>query len=257
MNLNTLNAAKIEHKSNEVPFALYKNNFKSGKSQSYYARLISQGTCTDEDLACDIIAASLSSGLTKEKLLEIAALFRIAKIARLLTGCTVDDGVTKCSLRLSGKFSSQNESYSSERHTVSLSCNASSKLKPIIKEVTPVIRQGNTIFPVITDVLDLESKSSDVLTRGGFLEIKGMNITIVGENEDVGLFFVNTADETKTVILSAEKMGRNSPSSLCCVVPAELSEGKYKIILRTQYVAGKALSKLTKEYEFESDFRIE
>lgn len=256
MNLNTLNAAKIEHKSNEVPFALYKNNFKSGKSQSYYARLISQGTCTDEDLACDIIAASLSSGLTKEKLLEIAALFRSAKIARLLTGCTVDDGITKCSLSLSGKFASQNESYSPERHTVSLSCNASSKLKPVIKEVTPVIRQGNSIFPVITEVLDLESKGSETLTRGGFLEIKGMNLVVAGGNDDVGLYFVETTDEAKTVKLGVDKIGRNCPSSLCCVVPAELSEGTYKIMLRTQFLCGKAFSKDTKECKFESEFTV-
>lgn len=256
MNINTLSTAQIEHKSNEVPFALYKNNFSSGKGASYYARLINQGTCSDEDLACDIIAAGLSSGLTKEKLLEVAALFRNAKIARLLTGCTVDDGVARCSLSLSGTFTSPGESYSPERHSVSLGCTASHKMKSVIKEVSPVIRQGNAILPVITEVLDLESKGSEVLTRGGFLEIKGMNLAVAGVNEDVGLYFVNTQDESKTVRLEADKIGRNSSKSLCCVVPTDLSEGTYKIMVRTQYLSGKSLVKDTRTCVFESEFRL-
>lgn len=256
MNLNTLNAAHVEHKSNEVPFALYKNNFNPGKGASYFARLINQGTCTDEDLACDIIAAGLASGLTKEMLLEAANLFRNAKIARLLTGCTVDDGVTRCSLSLSGTFASPGESYSPERHSVSLGCSVSHKMKSVIKEVTPVIRQGNSILPAITEVLDLESKGSEVLTRGGFLEIKGANLSVAGGNEDVGLYFVNAQDESKTVRMDADKIGRNSPSSLCCVVPADLSEGTYKIMIRTQFLSGKSLSKDTRAYVFESEFHV-
>lgn len=256
MNINTLNSVQIEHKSNEVPFALYKNNFNSAKGSSYFARVINQGTCTDEDLACDIIAAGLASGLSKERLLEIAALFRNAKIARLLTGCTVDDGVAKCYLGLSGAFLSQNDSYSPERHSVTLNCNASPKMKPIIKEVTPTIRQGNTILPAITEVHDLESGGSDTLTRNGFLEVKGANLAIAGKNEDVGLYFVNTEDESKTVRLGTDKIGRNDPSSLCCVVPSKLADGTYKIMIRTQFLSGKSLSKDTRAYVFESEFHV-
>lgn len=110
MNINTLNAVQIEHKSNEVPFALYKNNL--GNTPSYFARVISQGTCTVDDLACDIISSGIAGDFSKEKLLEAAALFRSAKIARILTGCTVDDGITRCWLSLSGTFNTQNDSYS-------------------------------------------------------------------------------------------------------------------------------------------------
>ncbi len=256
MNINTLNSVQVEHKSNEVPFALYKNNFGLGKGSAYFARVINQGTCTDEDLACDIITAGLSSGLSKEKLLEVAALFRNAKIARILTGCTVDDGVTRCGLGISGTFISQNDPYSPERHSVTLRCTASPKMKPIIKEVTPTIRQGNTILPAITEVHDLESGGSDTLTRNGFLEVKGANLTVAGDNEDVGLYFVHTEDEAKTVRLGADKIGRNGPSSLCCVVPSELAAGTYRIMIRTQHLSGKSLSKDTRAYVFESEFQI-
>ena len=156
MNINTLNAVQIEHKSNEVPFALYKNNL--GNTPSYFARVISQGTCTVDDLACDIISSGIAGDFSKEKLLEAAALFRSAKIARILTGCTVDDGITRCWLSLSGTFNTQNDSYSTERHSLSLTSTVSSKVKDILQKVTPVIRRGNSIVPVITEVFDLETK---------------------------------------------------------------------------------------------------
>ena len=255
MNINTLSAAQVEHKSNEVPFALYKNNFADSEP-SYFARVINQGTCTDEDLACDIITAGLSGGLTKEKLLEVASLFRNARIARILTGCTVDDGITSCGLSLSGKFLSQNDTFSPERHAVSLGCRASTRLKPVLQSVTPVIRRGNVILPAITEVLDLESRGAQTLTRNGFLEVKGVNLTVTGDNEDVGLYFVCTEDDSKTVRLGTEKIGRNEPSTLCCVVPAELEEGTYRIMVRTQYLSGKNLSKETKAFTYGQELRV-
>ena len=60
MNINTLNTTAAEHKSNEVPFALYKNALSGKTAGSYYARVINQGTCTTEDLVCDIITAGLN-----------------------------------------------------------------------------------------------------------------------------------------------------------------------------------------------------
>ena len=254
MNINTLNAVQIEHKSNEVPFALYKNNL--GNTPSYSARVISQGTCTVDDLACDIISSGIAGDFSKEKLLEAAALFRSAKIARILTGCTVDDGITRCWLSLSGTFNTQNDSYSTERHSLSLTSTVSSKVKDILQKVTPVIRRGNSIVPVITEVFDLETKGSEVLTRNGFLEIKGTNIAVQGQNEEVGLYFVNTEDESKNVKLGAEKLGRNTSGSLCCVVPSELEEGTYRLMIRTQSLSGKVLSKEIKECVSEQTFRI-
>ncbi len=257
MNINTLNSTKIEHKSNEVPFALYKNVLTEATSGGYYARVINQGTCTTEDLVCDIITAGLNEDLTKEDLLKAASLLKNAKLARILTGCTVDDGVSKSTIKLSGVFKSKSDTFSGDRHVLSLSCYATAETKEIVKSVVPVIRQGNTIVPEITEVHDLESKGSENLTKGGFLTIKGTNIKVTGNNEDVGLYFVNCDDKTKTVKLSIEKLGYNEPKRISCVVPNQLENGTYKIMIKTQYVVGKSLSKETKTNIFGPKFRIE
>lgn len=255
MNINTLNSAAAEHKSNEVPFALYKNTLGGKTAGSYYARVINQGTCTTEDLICDIITAGLNKGYSKEELLSVASLLKNAKLARILSGCTVDDGFTKSSLKLSGVFKSKNDTFSSDRHALSVSCCVTAETKELVKEIVPVIRQGNSISPEITEVHDLESKSAEYLTKGGFLGIKGTNITVSGKNEDVGLYFVNSADESKTVRLTAEKLGRNEPKTVSCVVPSELESGSYRIMIKTQFTSGKNMSKETKTHTFEKEFQ--
>ena len=255
MNINTLNSTDAEHKSNEVPFALYKNSLNGKAADSYYARVINQGTCTTEDLVCDIITAGLNKSYSKEELLSIATLLRNAKLARILSGCCVDDGFSRSSLRLSGVFRSKNDSYSSERHALSVACAVTAETKELVKEIVPVIRQGNSIAPEITDIYDLETKGSESLTRGGFLDIRGTNIEIQGENEDVGLYFVNCDDESKTVKLPVEKLGRNEPKRISCVVPQEMESGSYRIMIKTQYISGKNSSKETKSTVFKQEFK--
>lgn len=257
MNINTLNSTSVEHKSNEVPFALYKNMLTEATSGGYYARVINQGTCTTEDLVCDIITAGLNGNYSKEELMAVASLLKNAKLARILTGCTVDDGFTKSTLKLTGAFKSKNDTFSSDRHTLSVTSSVTAETKELVKSIVPVIRQGNSIIPEITEVYDLESKSAECLTKGGFLDVKGTNIEVAGDNEDVGLYFVNCEDEAKTVKLSTEKLGRNDPKTVSCVVPNELESGTYKIMIKTQFIAGKALSKETKTNTFGTEFRIE
>lgn len=252
MNINTLNSTEVEHKSNEVPFALYKNCI----TQGYHARVINQGTCGTEDLVCDIITAGLNNGHSKEELLAIATLLNNAKTARILTGCTVDDGFSKTSLKISGMFKSKNESFSNERHTLSVSCSGSAILKGLVKNITPVIRQGNSIEPEITEIFDLETKGCEKLTKNGFLDIKGTNIAIAGENEDIGLYFVNTENNENTIKLSVEKLGRNQPKHISCVVPANIENGTYKLMIKTQYVSGRTFSRETKTNTFEKEFQI-
>lgn len=257
MNINSLSISSIEHKSNEVPFALYKNVFAKTNADGYYARVINQGTCTTEDLVCDIITAGLNEGFTKEELLKIASLIKNAKLARILTGCTVDDGFAKSSLKLSGTFKSKSDTFSSDRHELSVSTCVTSETKQLAQSIVPVLRQGNTVVPEITDVYDLESKGSERLSKGGFLNIIGTKILIAGNNEDVGLYFVNCDDETKTLKLSTEKLGCNEPKRISCVVPTELESGNYKIMIKTQFIAGKVLAKETKTSTFGLVFRIE
>lgn len=254
MNLNTLSIEKVSHKSGSLPVALYPNMMiqdKGGKA-SYYAMTIIRDTCYDEDIANDIIVSGLNEGLSKFQLLRVMELARNAKLARLADAYAVDDGISRMQLKVKGSFDSEQESFSSEKHSVEIALHPTSEAKKYFENLRPVIRQGNSKKPVITSVYDVKSKSSDTLTKGGYLEIKGAVLKISGDNEDVGLYFENTEDSSDFVKVSAEELGQNMSSTLACVVPAELKSGTYRIKVVTQFMNGKTFRKTPLEAVFGS-----
>lgn len=245
MNINTLTTKELEHKDGTLPVALYPNNMaknKNGKN-SFYAMTIIRGRCDDKDIANDIVIAGMNGDLTLEQLLRAMELAKNARLARLADGYAVDDGINKSQLKVNGPFESESENYSSEKHSISISSHPTAEAKAVFSKIIPSIRQGNTIKPEITSVYDLKSKSGSVLTRGGYLEIKGANIKICGDSGEVALYFVNKDDSSKTVKLLVDDLGSNKASCLACVVPAELESGTYSIKIVTQFMGGKSFRK--------------
>lgn len=258
MNLNTLVSENAEHKSGTLPVALYPNKMrqKADGKLTYFAKPIIRGTCTNEDLANDIVLSGLNGAFSKEQLVKAAEMLNNAKISRIIDGFTVDDGIARISANVKGSFSSKSDTFSTARHCISLSMHTSKAIKKLLSELRPVIRQGNTIKPEIKGVYDLESKSSSVLTKGGFLNISGINICIGGNSEDVGLYFDHTEDSSKSVRLSAEKLGTNMPSRIACVVPLELSKGTYRIRLVTQAINTTMLKKESQSCTYNTEFSV-
>ena len=78
----------------------------------------------------------------------------------------------------------------------------------------------------------MKSREEGQLTPGGDVIIKGKNIMIAGENEDVGLYFTNDADGTETVVKAA-KIIRNTGTEVICDIP-ELAAGTYTLSVKTQ-----------------------
>lgn len=138
----------------------------------------------------------------------------------------------------------------------SISSHPTASAKKVFSEIEPVIRQGNSIKPFITGVYDAASKSGGTLTKGGFLEIRGENIRICGDEEENGLYFVNIQDESNTVKLSAGELGINKSSCIACVVPADLESGTYSIKVVTRFMGGGTLRKEPQEYTF-GNFSVE
>lgn len=258
MNLNNLLSANPEYKEGNLPIALYRNTMRAGKdnTESYFARVISRGTCTLENLADDLVLSGKDFGLSPAQLVEVAKAFNAAKIARVSDGFTVDDGIARTSAKVEGTFLSENDSFTPERHSVGISVTTASAVRGKLSNLKPVIRQGNSSCPTITAVHDLESRGGDTLTKGGFLEVTGTKIKVAGTHGDVGLYFENVEDPDKTVKLTAEKLGTNSSTRLACVIPSTLEAGKYKVKVNTQSLGSKALRKDPQSFTFETVFTV-
>lgn len=247
----------LEYKEGYLPIALYKNAMVSkDNNESYYARIISRGTCTVEDLAVDLTKAGLDFGLTSSQLIEIAKAFNGAKIARMREGFIVDDGFTRASAKIEGSFFSENDTYSPQRHSIGMGVRPSAAVKKLFNELQPVIRQGNSSSPTITGVHDLESQGGAVLTKGGFLEVTGTKIMVTGTHGDVGLYLENIGSPDKTVKIPIEKLGTNTSTRLACVIPSTLEAGKYKVKVTTQYVGSKTLRKEPLSFTYDTEYTV-
>lgn len=180
-----------------------------------------------------------------------------AILDRVANSNTVDCGLGVFGAKLNGTFETESDSYNREKHSIDLGFRSGKPVRELFKKLEVVIRQGNSTKPMISDVYDLESGGVENLTKGGFLEITGSNLTLQGEDASVGLYFVNVEDESKTVKLDCSKMGINSSSQLACVVPTTLSAGNYRIRVVTQFAKSRTPRKDPVDFTFDKLFTVE
>ena len=259
MNINTLSKETIDYKSVSLPIALYPNAMrrKADGKQTYYARAINRSKLYMEDIASDMVVAGVNNGLSKEQIVAIWNNINSAVFDRVANSNIVDCGLGVFGAKLNGTFETESDSFNHEKHSIDIGFHSNKAVREQLKDLQVVIRQGNTIRPQISDVYDLESGGDERLTKGGFLEIAGTNLSVQGEDASVGLYFENVDDDTKTVKLDSSKMGINSSNRLACVVPTTLTAGNYKIRVVTQFTKTKNLRKEPVEFMFDKLFTVE
>ncbi len=259
MNINTLSKEEIDYKSGSLPIALYPNAMRrtaDGK-QTYFARPINRSRLTMDDIASDMVVTGVNNGLTKDQITAVWNNINSAILDRIANSNTVDCGLGVFGAKLNGTFETESDSFNHEKHSIDIGFRSGKAVREQLKKLEVVIRQGNTIRPQISDVYDLDSGGDERLTKGGFLEIAGSNLTIQGEDASVGLYFENVEDSTKTVKLDSSKMGINSSSRLACVVPTTLTAGSYRIRVATQFTRTKTPRKEPVEFTFDKLFTVE
>ncbi len=258
MNLNTLAAQEADYKSGSLPVALYPNAMRreaDGK-QTFFARPIIREHLSMDDIASDMVVAGVNNGMSREQIVSTWKNINCAVLDRVANSCSVDTGLCLCSTRISGTFATDSEAFSRERHGIDMAFRTNSYVRDKLAGLSVVIRQGNSVKPQISGVRDLESGSCEELTPGGFLEVTGSNLALLGKDEAVGLYFMNEDDPSMSVVLKAEKMGVNSPSRLACVVPATLAPGRYRLKVVTQFMHGRTQRKEPQSFTYDRSFSV-
>ena len=234
MNINTLSQQTADYESSKLAVALYPTAMRKeadGKT-TYHARTLFRNKLSMENIA-NIIATGSLSGYTVEQILSVWNVVNNAMIDRVLNGSIVDGGIGSYYAKISGSFESEQSSFDHKKNAIDIAFRSGKEVKELAKSISPVIAQGNSTKPEIVSVTDIESGKDSVLTPGGFLDITGKSILVTGSNEDVGLYFVNADDESKSVKVSAAKIGVNTSSRVACVVPP-LESGSWRIRIVTQ-----------------------
>ena len=207
-----------------------------------------------DDIASDMVVAGVNNGMSRDQIVSVWKNINCAVLDRVANSCTVDTGLCLCSTKIVGTFATENEAFSRERHGIDMSFRANRTAREKLRELDVVIRQGNSMRPQISGVRDLESGAPGQLTPGGYLEVTGSNLMLFGKDASVGLYFENTDDPSRTVVLKAEKMGMNSSTKLACVVPASLADGRYRLKVVTQFTRSKIQRKEPLSFTYDRTF---
>lgn len=244
MNINTISEKQVDYKSYKLPVRLYPSNMliaKDGKL-SFHAKTMFRNKINMEDIAKDLIVTGVLKNSSADEIVYIWEKINAAVIDRVLNGSIVDAGIGTVYARLNGSFESRLSEFNPDIHYIDLGFRNNKDIKELASHVIPVIAQGNEIVPQITSILDIASQKDDTLTPKGDIVIKGKNLLIAGTNEDVGLYFVNTSDNSEAKV-ALTKLTKNSRSELICDIP-DLAPGTYTIVIKTQKSAT-APTKLT------------
>ncbi len=244
MNVITMTEEQKAYKSSRLPVSLYPTKMREeedGKVK-YHARTMFRSKLNMEDIAKDLIATGVITDMTEEKIVSVWKKINAAVLDRILNGSVVDCGIGTMYATVHGSFDTKLSEFDPENNWIDVGFRSSKETKKYTESVTPVIGNGKEQIPELKSVFDVETAASDILTPGGQIVLRGKNLLVAGENEDIGLYFVNAETGEEATCVKSEKLAKNSSTELICTVPA-LAQGTYKLKVCTQ----KSKTKPTKE----------
>lgn len=259
MNVNTLTKKRQadDYVSSKLTVALYPTAMRKeadGKT-SYHARTLFRNKIGMEEIAHDVRATGSLTDFSFSQIMDMWNAVNSAVIDRILNGVIVDTGIGTLYAKVTGSFDGKTAQFDPEKNAIDIAFRAGRELKELASQIRPKIAQGNSVIPEILSVTELNRRDSTSLTPGGFLNITGRNICINGDNEDVGLYFENTDDDSKTVKLTKEMIGVNEPGKIACIIPS-LEAGTYRIRIVTQYSKGTITGRESKTDTYGETFTV-
>jgi hypothetical protein len=190
------------------------------------------------------LAANSSKFTASELESAYKDLEEVAK-AEVFNAATVEFGFTNNSLGVDGPFIGPAPLYNPLVNNVTLRCIPRSVFKKELADMDVIVGQVAEGLPTISTVTDVVTGEVNAhITPGGSLNGKGKRLRIIGEEgKTVGYSFINTTDNTETVV-PMTALSRNEPSNFSFIIP-QLADGSYYLEIATQ--AGTNSKTLVKE----------
>lgn len=211
-------------------YALIENQL-TGRPNDYSAQVYASKTF-DKD---EFIKRLLKKGTLMTKTDAVAAMNAIEDtvVEILKEGGTLNLPLFNTSFSVSGVFEGPLDNFDGKRHKLNIKLNKGILLRELEKRIQMEKAVAVTPQPIIVEVKDsLSGKVNEMLTPNGVIEVRGVNIKIVGEEPECGLWFTNEdgKDEKATVFIE------NKPSVVIAAIPV-LAPGSYQLKIVTQYTS--------------------
>lgn len=221
---------KVLHK---VKAWLYNDAQTIYDSDNMTARAISEETLTIAGI-CD---SAVSRGTTSATAVEMEhhVIGFLKEMTYLLAnGYSINTGYFTAYACIQGVFKNNKDKFDPERHKLLFQFIQGALLREEIEntEVEILGVASNELY--VSEVTDIKTREvNSALTPCRNLRISGYKLKIVGNSNDVGIYFINQASLEK-VKVEASDIIINIPSELVIVIP-KLPAGEYKLQITTQY----------------------
>ena len=141
---------------------------------------------------------------------------------------------------IQGVFNNSKEKFDRDKHKILIQFLQGEatrrELVDVIVEILGLAPNGS----YIAQVTDVRTQSvNELLTPGRNLRIIGSKIKVAGNETDLGIYFVNIDDETRTKVNELD-VATNNPSEVLVIIP-DLPAGNYQLEIVTQFTTGKPL----------------
>ncbi|GHU24302.1 hypothetical protein FACS1894172_10640 [Spirochaetia bacterium] len=229
-------------------------NLLSADQNDYVARVSAERTLNVREI-CESAVERGGADISAAAMEHAVALYHKELGYRLCDGFSVNTGWYTASMHVKGVFDSPTSAFDPAKHTVIAEFHQGAELRKELAAVTVSIlgKAESTFF--ITQVTDMRTGSvNDILTPGRNAKIAGSKLKVAGESATCGVYFVNTADQTRVKVDSADIV-ENQNAHLMVLTPA-LSAGTYQLEITTQYSGGSTLLKEPRTATFDRPLTV-
>lgn len=219
---------------------LYKNAFTED-SNDYLARVRAERSL-DVKTICNSAVMRGEANITASAMQYAVEHFLKEMEYQLCNGYSVNTGSFTATPSVKGLFYSPDESFDSQKHTLSFRFNQGESLRRKLSAVEVEIVGVADSNIRIEEVTDLKSNSiNEWITPRYNMRIHGKKLKLTGDHPEVGVYFINRETGLRTKVEETDII-TNFPSELVVMVPA-LETGSYELQVTTQYVKGKILKR--------------
>jgi hypothetical protein len=208
-------------------------NLLTDDPNDFIAKAISEKTLEVFDV-CQSAVERGGADTTAQTMEYNVNLFFKEMAYRLCNGFSVNTGYFIVRPQFKGAFNSPKEKFTLGKHTLFMQFIQGELMRRMLPDVKVEILGVAENGIGISQVTDVKSKTvNDLLTPKHNLVIKGDKIKQVGEHADVGIYFINQADNLR-VKVPADDIVINHPSELIILIP-DLTAGTYLLEIISQY----------------------
>ncbi|WP_346983678.1 DNA-binding domain-containing protein [Chryseobacterium sp. POE27] len=243
--------ATILHK---IKAYLYDNVLTKDNPNDLTAKTASERSLNVQQI-CQSAANRGGADISASAMEHATELFLKEMAYQLCDGYSINTGYFTANTTIRGVFDSPSETFNKDKHSIIFQFNQGEKLRVEIPNIEVEILGVAEASAIILQVTDVKSGSvNDLLTPGRNLKIAGSKIKVAGNDPFVGVFFVNTTSNVRTIVEESD-MVTNNPSELIVVVPP-LPAGTYHLEVVTQY-AGSIMLKEPRTAVFDRELTVQ